>query len=78
MERRITDLLEDALEHPDYEKRINFLLAGLISAEANDRPEKEAVNMRYLKDIYDFCAEYKGNKKEYISHMADNIKEYLK
>ena len=78
MERKIIDLLEDALNYPDYDKRINFLLAGLLSAEANDTPEKEKVNMGYLKDIYDFCIAYRGDKKEYIAHIAESIKEYLK
>ena len=75
--RRITDLLEDALNHPDYNKRINFLLAGLLSAESNDTPEKEEINMGYLKEIYDFCIEYKGNKKEYVTHITGIIKGYL-
>lgn len=77
MGRKITDLFEDALSYPDYDKRINFLLAGLLSADANDTPEKEKANMEYLKEIYDFCIEYKGNKKEYISHIAESIKKYL-
>ena len=75
--RKIADLLEDALFYPDYDKHINFLLAGLLSADANDTPEKEKANMEYLKEIYDFCIEYKGNKKEYVTHIAEIIKEYL-
>ena len=77
MGRKITDLFEDALSYPDYDKRINFLLAGLLSANANDTPEKEKVNMGYLKDIYDFCITYMGDKKEYVTHIAEIIKEYL-
>lgn len=77
MERKITDLFEDALSYPDYDKRINFLLAGLLSADANDTPEKEKINMGYLKEIYDFCIEYKGNKKEYVTHIVESIKKYL-
>lgn len=77
MERKITDLLEEALSCPDYDKRINFLLAGLLSADVNDIPEKEKVNMGYLKEIYDFCIAYRGDKKEYIAHIAEKIKEYL-
>lgn len=77
MERKIIDLLEDALNYPDYDKRINFLLAGLLSAEANDTPEKEKANMEYLKEIYDFCITYMGDKKEYITHITEIIKGYL-
>lgn len=77
MERKVTDLFEDALCYPDYGKRINFLLAGLLSADANDTPEKEKVNMGYLKEIYDFCIAYMGDKKEYIAHIAESIKKYL-
>lgn len=77
MERKVTDLFEDALCYPDYGKRINFLLAGLLSADANDTPEKERVNMEYLKEIYDFCIAYMGDKKKYIAHIAESIKKYL-
>lgn len=75
--RKVTDLLEDALNCPDYDKRINFLLAGLLSADANDTPEKEATNMKYLKDIYRFCCEYKGSKQEYIKRTAEVIRPYI-
>ena len=75
--RKITDLIDDALSCPDYDKRINFLLAGLLSADANDTPEKEAVNMEYLKDIYKYCCDYTGDKKDYIRRTADRIKRYL-
>ena len=52
MERKITDLVEDALNYPDYDRRINFLLAGLLSEDANDTPEKEQTNIENLKEIY--------------------------
>lgn len=73
----VTDLLEDALNYPDYDKRINFLLAGLLSADANDTPEKEAVNMEYLKEIYKYCCDYTGDKRDYINRTADRIKQYI-
>ena len=74
---KITDLLEDALTYPDYDKRINFLLAGLLSADANDTPEKEAVNMRYLQEIYKFCCDYTGDHADYIKRTAERINQYL-
>lgn len=77
MERKITDLFDDALSYQDYNKRINFLLAGLLSAESNNTPEKEKANMEYLKKIYSYCCAYTGDKKEYIAHIAEKIKEYL-
>ena len=74
---KITDLIEDALTYPDYDKRINFLLAGLLSADANDTPEKEAVNMGYLQEIYKFCCDYAGDHADYIKRAAESIKKYL-
>ena len=74
---KITDLLEDALTYPDYDKRINFLLAGLLSADANDTPEKEAVNMGYLQEIYRFCCDYMGDRADYIKRTAERIRQYL-
>lgn len=74
---KITDLLEDALAYPDYDKRINFLLAGLLSAEANDTTEKEVANMGYLQEIYKFCCDYTGDHADYIKRTAGRIKQYL-
>lgn len=74
---KVTDLLEDALNYQDYDKRINFLLAGLLSADANDTPEKEAVNMEYLKEIYKYCCDYTGDKQDYIKRTVDRIKQYI-
>lgn len=74
---KISDLLDDALQCPDYDKRINFLLAGLLSADANDTPEKEAENMEYLKEIYDFCCNYSGEKINFIKRTAETIKQYI-
>lgn len=74
---KITDLLDDALQCPDYDKCINFLLAGLLSADANDTPEKEAVNMGYLREIYKFCCDYMGDHADYLKRTAERIKQYL-
>lgn len=74
---KITDLIEDALNYPDYDRRINFLVAGLISADANDTPEKEAVNLGYLQEVYQYCCNYTGERADYISRIADTIKAYL-
>lgn len=72
--KKIFGLLNDALTYPDYDKRINFLLAGMLSAEANDTPEKEAVNMGYLRDVYKFCVDYAGDHEDYIKRTAGRIK----
>lgn len=74
---KVTDLLDDALNYPDYDKRINFLLAGLLSADANDTPEKEAVNRGYLKEIYKYCCDYTGDKQDYIKRTVGRIKQYI-
>ncbi len=75
--RKVTDLLEDALNYPDYDRRINFLLAGLLSADANDTPEKEKMNIGYLKDIYEYCRNYEGDKQDYLKRTAEQVKQYL-
>lgn len=75
--RVITDLVSDALESPDYSFRINFLLAELMSAEANDAPEKEAVNNRFLQDICDYLSSYNGKRKAYASRISAVISGYL-
>lgn len=54
-----------------------FLLAGLLSADANDTPEKEKVNIGYLKDIYEYCCNYEGDKQDYLKRTAETVKQYL-
>lgn len=63
---RITDLLNEALQHDDYEFRINALVAGLVSAESNETPEKEAKTREWLGKIREFCENYTGEHKEYF------------
>ena len=75
--KKITDLIEDALNHSDYDRRINFLIAGLISADANDTPEKEAVNMGYLQEIFKYCIDYRGDRPDYIKSIANIINPYV-
>ena len=75
--RKITDLLDEALNCTDYDKRINFLLAGMISEEANDTPEKEEANMAYLREIFKYCIDYRGDKSNYIKRVANIIKQYI-
>ena len=38
-DKKITELIESALECDDYDFRINFLVGGMMSAESNDTPE---------------------------------------
>ena len=75
--KKITDLIEDALNYSDYDRRINFLIAGLISADANDTPEKEAVNMEYLREIFKYCIDYRGEQTDYIKSIEDIINPYI-
>lgn len=78
-ERKITDLVSDALKESDYEFLINFLLAGLMSAEGNDTPEKEENNRIFLADIRDFLMSYTGDadKEMYASRAVDRINAFL-
>ena len=75
--RKIADLVSNALEAPDYSFRINYLLAGLMSAEANDTPEKEGFNNNILKNILDYLSGYSGDHEEYVSRICITISEYL-
>lgn len=77
MERKITDLVEDTLNYPDYDRRINFLLAGLLSADANDTPEKEQANIENLKEICKYCNNYDGDKGDYIKSIKEIITPYI-
>ena len=78
-ERKITDLVVDALNEDDYEFRINFLLAGLMSEEGNDTPEKEENNRKFLADIQDYLKRYDGDaeKVAYADRIADAINSFL-
>lgn len=78
-ERKITDLVSDALKEADYEFRINFLLAGLMSAEGNDTPEKEENNRIFLSDIRDYLKKYawESDKELYASRAVDRINTFL-
>lgn len=74
---KIIDLIIDALKEDDYSFRINFLLAGLMSEEANIDSDAEAKNNLYLKNIYDFCQDYRGDREEYMKHISGTISRYL-
>lgn len=78
-ERKISDLVSDALNEDDYEFRINFLLAGLMSEEGNDTPEKEENNRKFLVDIHDYLKRYDGDaeKVAYADRVADTINSFL-
>lgn len=76
----VIDLIRDALEQDDYKFRLNFLIAGLISAEANDTEEKQKQNTEWLEEIMAFIAKplaYDGERTEYLSRLVDTINSYL-
>lgn len=75
---KIIDLIQDALKYEDYNFRINLIIAGLISEENNDTPEKEKQNREWLEEIKKFCDCYDGEKKEYIAHIKETIERFLK
>ena len=78
-ERKITDLVVDALNEDDYEFHINFLLAGLMSEEGNDTPEKEENNRKFLADVQNYLKRYDGDaeKAAYANRIADAINSFL-
>lgn len=71
------DLLNEALQHDDYEFRINALVAGLVSAESNETPEKEAKTREWLGKIREFCENYTGEHKEYFEHILGVVTKFL-
>lgn len=77
--RKISDLVSDAFGEKDYRFRINFLLAGLMSAEANDTAEKEEKNHKLLIDICNYCLSYQGDveKVKYARETAKTINRFL-
>ena len=76
---KITDLIEDALKCDDYKFRINFMVAGFISEEANDTKEKIKENRVCLREIAELAKGYKGEteKEWFMEKIALRIQEYL-
>lgn len=77
--KKIIELIENALEYDDYKFRINLLIAGMMSAESNDTEEKIKKNNNWLSLIVEYALNYSGSpeKENYFSHLANSIKEYL-
>ena len=63
------------MEEDDYKFRINFHLAGLMSAEGNDTPEKEENNRKFLADVQNYLKWYDvdAEKAAYANRIADAI-----
>ena len=74
----IVDLIRDALNREDYEFRINFLIAGLISEESNDTPAKVAVNKAHLIEIKDFLDSVDEPHREFLKRTSGRIEQYIK
>lgn len=79
MENKITDLIQDALDGPDYKFMINMIVASMVSAESNNTQEKRQTNTIRLKEILTFIANYHGDesRKGYLQHLSLTIKNYL-
>lgn len=77
--KKIIELIESALEFDDYEFRINFLVAGMMSAESNDTPEKIKNNESWLSIIAEYARNYRGSveKENYFSRLSKSIKNFL-
>lgn len=75
---KIVDLLDDAMNGPEYEERVSFLVGGLVSEFANDTPEQEAANRAYLKEISDYCRKYTGEHEDFARRISKKkIGKYL-
>lgn len=79
MENKVIDLIDDALLYNDYKKRINFLLAGLMSKESNDTEEKQKNSEKWLKEIkaYAECFEGDKEKQEYMKRVYESIENFF-
>lgn len=77
--RKIINLIENALEYDDYDFRINFLVGGIMSADSNDTQEKIENNENWLSIIAEYARNYVGSpeKESYFSHLLESIKEFL-
>lgn len=78
-DKKITELIESALEYDDYDFRINFLVGGMMSADSNDTPEKIKNNENWLSIIAEYARNYVGSpeKEPYFSHLSESIEEFL-
>ena len=76
---KIIDLINGALEEEDYEFRINFLIAGLMSEESNDAEINIFQNKQWLSEIAEFCRTYSGNKEKegYMKRINETILDFL-
>lgn len=77
---KIEDLIIDALQTDDYKLRIRFLVAGLMSCESNDTPEKIKKNNEWLHDIIAFIDSYHNDDQEinaFLCKISESINSYL-
>lgn len=76
---RMKDLMMDAMQADDYKFRVNFLLAALISEEANDTDEKIEKNKKALNYFLEFSSRFSGDqeKEEFLYKTSKTVREYL-
>ena len=78
-QRKITDLLEDALGMEDYKFRINLIVAGLMFEDPEADEEKNKSSRKMLSEISTYCK--KGDNEEeknaYLKKTAERIENYL-
>lgn len=79
MDRKIVNLMEDALKNEDYKEKINFLMAGLMFDDPEMSREQEKKRMDMLREMMEFCK--KGNtekhRNEYLKRTARRIEECI-
>ncbi len=78
MKNKITDLIEDALACEDYNQRINFLIAALMSEDFNDTEETLEEKSDRLKEIRNWInSRMPDDKSEYLRFITEKITDFL-
>lgn len=78
VERKITNLIESALNEDDYKFKINLLLASLFGG-SDDTEEVLREKDNHLRTIKSWIDEgnYPQDKSEYFLKISQNISDYL-
>ena len=78
MKNKITDLIEDALTYKDYNQRINFLMAALMSEDFEDTEETLEEKNNNLNDIRNWInSRMPDDKSEYLRFITEKITDFL-
>ncbi len=78
-QRKVTDLLEDALSTEDYKFRINLIVAGLMFENPEADADEIKGSRKRLSEIAEYCKKGNGEeeKRNYLDKTAERIESYL-